>query len=270
MTTLLPLQLQVSGHPLFTEQRISLLEAIDKTGSLNAAAKSMPMSYKAAWDALDLMNNLAQEPLVIRQSGGRHGGGTQLTAAGRQLIQLYRALQLEYQQSLEKLQVVAQEQPDLDLLQLRRLLRQMHFRSSARNQFNGTVVSIRKKGVKSRVVIRIGESCAFDIEAAVTSEAVYELALEPGVEVLALIKAPQLKVSLPEQGSRRSANHYQGTVTRLSYDEQYCQVVIAIDSHKHLAVLMSRLRAERMALTEGQVVHVGFSPSSVVLCRYDE
>ena len=45
----------------------------------------MGMSYKAAWDAIDTMNNLAGEPLVERLTGGKGGGGT-LTARGEQLV----------------------------------------------------------------------------------------------------------------------------------------------------------------------------------------
>ncbi|TXT37018.1 MAG: molybdate transport system regulatory protein [Comamonadaceae bacterium] len=62
------------------DKRIRLLEAIDKTGSISQAAKAVPLSYKAAWDAVDDMNNVAPEPLVKRAAGGRHGGGTELTA----------------------------------------------------------------------------------------------------------------------------------------------------------------------------------------------
>lgn len=45
------------------------------------------------------MNNLAEQPLVIRTAGGKNGGGTQLTAYGKQAVALYRALQTEYQQA---------------------------------------------------------------------------------------------------------------------------------------------------------------------------
>ena len=55
------------------DKRIRLLEAIVAHGSLNRAAKAVPLSYKAAWDALDSMNNLAETPLVVRTTGGRHG-----------------------------------------------------------------------------------------------------------------------------------------------------------------------------------------------------
>ena len=74
------------------DTRIRLLEAIDKHGSITQAAKAVPLSYKAAWDAIDAMNNLADQPLVLRSTGGRNGGGTQLTEHGRKTIALYRAL----------------------------------------------------------------------------------------------------------------------------------------------------------------------------------
>ena len=53
-----------------------LLEAIDLYGSISQAAKHVPLSYKAAWDAVDAMNNLADTPLVERSTGGKAGGGT--------------------------------------------------------------------------------------------------------------------------------------------------------------------------------------------------
>ena len=54
--------------------RIALLRAIDAHGSISAAAREMGMSYKAAWDAIDAINNLAGTPLVVRETGGKGGG----------------------------------------------------------------------------------------------------------------------------------------------------------------------------------------------------
>ena len=82
------------------DTRIRLLEAIDLHGSISQAAKAVPISYKAAWDAVDAMNNLADQPLVVRSTGGKNGGGTLLTNHGRKTIALYRALEAEYQSSL--------------------------------------------------------------------------------------------------------------------------------------------------------------------------
>ena len=58
------LKLCTEVGPFLGDTRIRLLEAIDRLGSLSQAAKSLPLSYRAAWDALDDMNNLAESPLV--------------------------------------------------------------------------------------------------------------------------------------------------------------------------------------------------------------
>ncbi len=85
------------------ETRIRLLEAIDEKGTLTHAARSLPLSYKAAWDALEAMNRLAGRPLVARSSGGRRGGGTTLTEHGRHLVSIYRTVNNECQAAISEL-----------------------------------------------------------------------------------------------------------------------------------------------------------------------
>ena len=63
--------------------RIQLLEAIHRNGSISKAAKVLGLSYKAAWDAVIAMNNLFPSPLVERQTGGKRGGGAVLTPGNR-------------------------------------------------------------------------------------------------------------------------------------------------------------------------------------------
>lgn len=69
--------------------RIELLRGIVKTGSISSSAKSMRMSYKAAWDSVDAMNNLSPSPLVISATGGRGGGGTKVTKDGELAIEAF-------------------------------------------------------------------------------------------------------------------------------------------------------------------------------------
>ncbi|HET8881008.1 MAG TPA: LysR family transcriptional regulator [Solimonas sp.] len=83
--------------------RIALLEQIGVTGSITAAAKAVGLSYKAAWDAVATMNNLADRPLVEGSAGGKHGGGTRLTARGIELVQSFRALEAEHRRFLDSL-----------------------------------------------------------------------------------------------------------------------------------------------------------------------
>lgn len=73
--------------------KVELLEAIDRTGSITAAAKSVHMSYRRAWILLDIVNRSFREPAVDSARGGRDGGGSGLTEAGRQLVHLYRRIE---------------------------------------------------------------------------------------------------------------------------------------------------------------------------------
>jgi molybdate transport system regulatory protein len=71
--------------------KIELLEGIERTGSLSAAAAEMEMSYKRAWLLLRSLNELFEDPLVVMTKGGRGGGGgAKVTARGRQIIAAFR------------------------------------------------------------------------------------------------------------------------------------------------------------------------------------
>ena len=67
--------------------RVVLLERIAEFGSISKAAKSMGMSYRRAWELVDSMNRQARRPLVETSIGGKKGGGTKLTEAGRQAVE---------------------------------------------------------------------------------------------------------------------------------------------------------------------------------------
>ena len=69
---------------------MDLLAGIGTHRSIAAAAREIGMTYKAAWDAVETMNNLAGAPLVERSVGGRGGGGAMLTARGRKLVATFR------------------------------------------------------------------------------------------------------------------------------------------------------------------------------------
>ena len=61
--------------PAAGRERIRLLEAVAREGSITAAAKAVGLTYKAAWDALDALANLFGQPLLETRQGGRAGGG---------------------------------------------------------------------------------------------------------------------------------------------------------------------------------------------------
>lgn len=69
--------------------QVRLLKQVMEDGSIHAAAKSLKMSYQHAWHMLDKVNKLSPIPVIIRQKGGRDGGGCSLSPYGIKLIQLY-------------------------------------------------------------------------------------------------------------------------------------------------------------------------------------
>lgn len=73
--------------------KVELLRGIVESGSISSSAKSMRMSYKAAWDSIDSMNNLSSTPLVSSSTGGRGGGGTKVTNQGILAIEAFDELE---------------------------------------------------------------------------------------------------------------------------------------------------------------------------------
>ncbi|GAB2597006.1 winged helix-turn-helix domain-containing protein [Spirosoma areae] len=80
--------------------RLELLGHIQRTGSINQAAKAMRMSYKRAWELVHSMNTLADAPVVTTQTGGEKGGGATVTEEGEKYLSHYQALHERFQQFL--------------------------------------------------------------------------------------------------------------------------------------------------------------------------
>ena len=103
-------QLLVGDEIAFGPGKADLLDAIRATGSISAAARHMGLSYRRAWLMVDAMNRLFREPLVSTIPGGR--GGARVTAAGEELVLVYRSLQ-------DRLQEAARPDEALMLARLR-------------------------------------------------------------------------------------------------------------------------------------------------------
>lgn len=81
--------------------KAELLLAIQACGSISAAAKQMNMSYKRAWQLVDVMNTSFKSALVSSVAGGQHGGGAQLTSLGEAVLAHYQTLQAKAHQASE-------------------------------------------------------------------------------------------------------------------------------------------------------------------------
>ena len=84
--------IEADDNILLGEGRVALLEAIDETGSLSKAAKTLKMSYKKAWSLIDALNNRAEKPVITTSIGGKGGGGAKLTPYGKALVNAFNSI----------------------------------------------------------------------------------------------------------------------------------------------------------------------------------
>ncbi|RZF54560.1 LysR family transcriptional regulator [Acinetobacter halotolerans] len=77
----------------FGPGKAELLEAIQRTGSISQAAKSMSMSYRRAWQLVETMNQCFHSDLVETQTGGTHGGGAMVTELGQLVLNKFRIME---------------------------------------------------------------------------------------------------------------------------------------------------------------------------------
>jgi molybdate transport system regulatory protein len=256
------LWLERKGQKFVGAGRIALLESIDRMGSITHAAKDVGLSYKAAWDAVDAMNNLADKPLLIRATGGQHGGGSHLTEHGRTLVRLYRLLESGYQHLVGQMQAQVH-----DFGKLNELMKAITMKTSARNQFRGIVREVRKGAVNADVILDLGEG--LQIFANITNDAVEDLALKPGRHAVALIKASFIVLS-PEANLRVSArNQLRGTVTAVNAGTVNGEVKIELPGGRVLTAIVTNDALKELNLVEGAQCTALIKSSHVLIAVND-
>jgi molybdate transport system regulatory protein len=240
--------------------RIALLAAIRDTGSITGAAKAVGMSYKGAWDAIDAMNNLAGEPLVVRSTGGKGGGGTLLTPRALKLIDTFQAIEREHQRFLERAGA-AIEGFDGDWA----LLGRIGLRTSARNQLYGTVTAIVRGAVNDEVSIALpgGQT----IVSVITHESTATLGLAPGVAAYALVKASSVVLIAGDGAPARlsARNQLQGVVVAIQRGAVSAEVAIELGGGTVIVGVVTDGSVDVLGLAIGQTATAAFKASSVIL-----
>ncbi|VVO16758.1 TOBE domain-containing protein [Pseudomonas fluorescens] len=250
----MPLPTLLTQHMVRRPQRIALLQHIAEQGSITRAAKSAGLSYKAAWDAIDELNNLAQKPLVERSVGGKGGGGAKLSSEGERVLRLYQRLQALQAQVLE----AAEDASDLDLLG------RLMLRTSARNQLHGKVVAIDSQGRNDLISLELAEGLR--IQAQITHDSTLRLELEMGTEVVALIKAGWLDLLAVDQAATAGHNCLGGSIVEiLDAEDGPSEVRIALPNGQTLCALAEPLHLSALALMAGKAVLVQFAASNVLI-----
>lgn len=137
-------------------------------------------------------------------------------------------------------------------------------KASARNQFTGTVNDVVVGAVNAEV--HVGLKGGETIVASITKESVETLGIKNGLEVLALVKAPQVIIVTDFGGYKLSArNQLQGTVTEVKPGAVNSEIDIKLQGGEQIAATVTNDSVATLGLAKGQVATVVFKAGAVLL-----
>lgn len=242
-----------------SERKLVLFEKIGALGSITKAAKAAGLSYKAAWDAVDEINSASEAPVVAARAGGAGGGGARLTEHGRAVVRVLRAIEGEQRALLTSL-----HRGRDDFGRYYALFKRISMKTSARNQFFGTVSRVLRGPVSAEVELALGGPDR--IVATITNESLEDLDLKVGAEAFALVKAswvilhsggPELKLS--------ARNRFTGEVVKVIRGAVQDEVKLRLRGGSLLCATITRASAKDLGLKPGVAIGAAFKASSVIL-----
>jgi molybdate transport system regulatory protein len=252
--------LRSEAVPAVGRDRIRLLEAVAREGSITAGAKAIGLTYKAAWDALDAMANLFGQPLLATRAGGRTGGGASLTPTGVRVIEAFHRLEAEMAR------VVRAIEPGLAGTGISplNLVSGLLMKTSARNALRGTITDIASDAIASEVAVAVSDDTT--IYALVTNESVRALGLCVGRQAVVLIKAPFVIIAPGDDPPALSIrNCVRGTVRRCETSAVSAEVVLDIGAGKTLASTITAHSARSLAIAPGKPACALFDAAHVII-----
>ncbi len=214
------------------DKRIEILRLVGVSGSISQAARDAGVSYKAAWQAIDTLSNLAGGVLVERAVGGAGGGGALITDAGKHLLAVADQLAESRRQVLDA--AAAPAAAPLPLTGLR---------TSMRNQFPCRVDRLETQGQTVRVFLCLPDDS--QLVSRITKASAELLGLRKGLAVLALCKATAVRV-IPQAGQPAEGQQLSGQAQRVSRGASGDEVSLLLDAGLQLvgfAAARSGIRA---------------------------
>ena len=261
-----------------SDRRIDVLRHIQDCGSISEAARRVGISYKAAWQALDTLSNLAGVELVQRSVGGRGGGGAQLTADALLLLEAANAMG----QAREQLHVQLEHARQLPVaadpqartagaagIFVASTLARLQVITSMRNQWPCVVAQLSRSGPLVQVQLQGAAAGAqFGLQSHITDESAQLLGLRQGLPVLAMCKATAVTVQAASGATALApgGNGWQGVVTRATRGGTVQELAVRLQSGVQL-VGFSR---QASSLRVRSAVQVTVEPSAVVIALSGE
>lgn len=212
-----PALMQALGHPL-SDRRLQVLRALGECGSISQAGRVVGVSYKAAWQAIDTLSNLAGVPVVEKSVGGAGGGGAKLTAAGQELLRAAQAMAQARGVVMQQLQA-----------QTPVAVQRLDIHTSMRNQWPCVVQQVDLAGPLALIHVH-SQHGTLQLKARITAESAQLLGLQNGMPVLAMCKATAVLVGAGAiSGAQVSSNTWPGKATRVTQGAMGDEVAVAME-----------------------------------------
>lgn len=235
--------------------RVELLKLIDKYGSILKAAKELGMSYKAAWDMVDAINNLSPQPVVVSISKGKRGGQSILTEYGKKLVENYEKVE----QFMKMVSDYLSSNID-DVEKAFREFRRLNLGLSARNKILVKVEKVNSDRVNANIYAKLGKQT---VSAIITTEAYLELEIKEGDEVYFIFKASDVLLSKSEI-TLTSANILKGRVKDIICGDINCEVKVDVGGATITTVITKDATSE-LDLKEGNQIYLLIKPADIIV-----
>lgn len=233
--------------------RIELLEKIAQKGSIHAAAKAMKMSYKAAWERVNAMNDIADRPIIEKTTGGRGGGGTVLTEHAYELIATFKRFAELHRQFMDRFSE-AGDDPE----RLARILSRTFLATSARNQLACRVGEIETHGLSARLRLELpgGDT----LYSTITATSVRNMGLETGCEAYAIIKSSDVAIAAEAPPHDPGLNLLEGEILSIERSSENAEITLRLGGSSKLVGVM--------ALDTGETLEPGMRACAAVAERH--
>jgi molybdate transport system regulatory protein len=245
------------GKNLLGNGRVELLEKIDEYGSISKASKAMKMSYKAAWDMVDAMNNLSDKPLVEKVTGGKNGGGTQVTPVGIELINTFKKFKEFYNALL--LEVDENELSSDNHLSL---IRKLHMKSSSRNMISGHIKEFTTAEYNTKVELSISDDTS--LYAIIPTATFIDMGLKKGDKAFALVQESSIMLSTQQPHGISARNIIKSTISALKTDAVSTEVKLSIGKNT-LTSAISNDSLESLNLKIGQELYAIIKATDIIV-----
>ena len=137
-------------------------------------------------------------------------------------------------------------------------------KTTARNQFTGTIEAIQTGATNDEVIIDIGHG--LEILAGITQGSTRRLDLSVGQEVIALIKAPWIILAEDtDEYEFSTRNQFSTTVSAVKTGAVNSEIFVKTEEGIELVAIVTNESVENLDLKEGQKVKALFKAPHVIL-----